>query len=122
MNIEDTINILNSRENILLVLSDLIKIFTIYQEYIKEEKKEHYNHLNSFLKKGFKTEKKIYYYLCYVNTEEILTDDLIDILIHSLELKNEELKKIKNDISENKSKYEKIKIKNNSKKVLIEEL
>jgi len=130
MTLEDTINIMSDRDSILLALSDLIELFKQYQLQLKKEKKEkkerkeNYNQLNILIKKGFKTEKKLYYYLCYANTEEILSNDLLNILVQSLELKNEEFKAIKNDISENKIKYNKIKEKNakTNKKILIEEL
>ncbi|ORX54198.1 hypothetical protein BCR36DRAFT_348200 [Piromyces finnis] len=130
MTIEDSIKIIHKRENILLAFSDLIELYKQYQLQVKEEKKrkkeskEKYNHLNTLIKKGFRTEKKLYYYLCYSNTEEILSDDLIKILVQSLELKNEEMKAIKMDISENKKKYDRIKEKNtiNKRKKLIEEL
>ncbi|OUM64673.1 hypothetical protein PIROE2DRAFT_8512 [Piromyces sp. E2] len=130
VSLEDIINIVYNRKNILLALSDLIELFKQYQLQLKEEKKkkkekkENYNQLNILIKKSFRTEKKLYYYLCYSNTEEILSDDLLNILVQSLELKNEEMKIIKNDISENKIKYNKIKEKNKlkNKKILIEEL
>ncbi|ORX81749.1 hypothetical protein BCR32DRAFT_293122 [Anaeromyces robustus] len=132
MIIKDTINIMNYRKSILLVLSDMVELFKNYQTMMKEEKKkkklkkDNNDYINITIKKSFKTEKKLYYYLCYVNSEEILTNDLLSILTQNLELKNNELNVIKKDISKNKEKYDKIKEKNiinkNNKRVLIEEL
>lgn len=128
--IDDVIEILQNRINIVSLLSDLLELFITYQIVLKKERTNKENlkinnqNLKKLIKKSFKTEKKVYYYACYSMNENLLNDNILEILIQSLSLKKNNLMKIQEDINENKPKYEKLRNEKrlNNKKILIQEL
>lgn len=115
-----------------MALSDMIELYQELQNLLKEKNKllnkqtdkKILKHNNNILKRGFKTEKKIFFYLCYSNTKNILSNEIIEILINSLELKKNNLQELNNEFEKNKMKYEELlqKKKNSKSNVLIQEL